>query len=182
MTGTSRAPSAAGSDEPARCSAPEVAVPSAGTGVARAIPTRYPSKGAHRYLPARPGGRLAPPGQRRLPFPPLPPFPFRGRGGGRFPPGRVDPDAARAPADALALPDDAAAPVDWAASDPPPLTAPPLGRPDEAAPGRMTPAVWARARPCGRPPPLAPAMAAAAAGVNTPARSPLVSSRWRMVV
>src|SRR5664279_3324389 len=60
MTGTRSAVSAAGSDEPTKYSRPAGAAPSAGTGVAKAIPTRYLSQRVDRS--EQPGG----PAARRL--------------------------------------------------------------------------------------------------------------------
>src|ERR1700676_2133992 len=182
ITGSSRADSSAGRDEPTRESS-AVAVPSAGTGAARAMPTRYLSERPDRYPIGARGRRSGPGRQWRFRLVPFPPLPLRGRGGGGPPAGRVDPDAGRPPplpgplapddgAEALEVPSPAAACR---------LAAPPGRREAEAAPGRMTPVVVARARVVARPPPPAPTMAAAMAGVSAVPRSPRVSSRCRMV-
>ena len=95
-----------------------------------------------------------------------------------MPPGRVDPDEDRAvPAEARDPPDAAAAPTGSPAA-----VVLVVREPDRrevvAAPGRMTPLAWPRFRPEERPPAdAAPAMAAAAAGVNRAPRSPRDSSR-----
>src|ERR1700710_2083873 len=138
MTGASRAASSAGRVDPARESSP-VAVPSAGTGVARAMSRGYLSKGSDRYLVSLDSPGSPSTGQRRFPLPPLP-SPLRGRGGGRLPAGRVDPEAGLpvAPLAPMAAPATTAAPAAVAV---PPLAEPPERLAAEAAPGRMTPAV-----------------------------------------
>jgi len=114
--------------------------------------------------------------QRLLPLPF--PLPLRGRGGGRLPAGRVEPCEAREvegveppagdlePSEAALA--TAAAPAAAFVFDPP-------------APGRITPEevrTFEEPRPG---PPVAPAIAAAMAGVKVGPRSPRASRRWRMV-
>ena len=150
-TGASSAASAAGSDDAGQVRPrPLSAVPSAGTGVARAIPTRYLDGPDDRYLAGRTDGRS----RRSAAACPSPPFPlpFRGRGGGRLPAGRVDP--ARRPAGAGA----ASVRPRWPSRPVRGCTRPAaVAVPDRrfagrrTAPGRITPVVGCDPRPDARP-------------------------------